>query len=74
MIYEVLILGYKEDGTPNGNEMSLGSFPSEREALAFVDSRIDELESSKPFPNSEIVIEERSEDGEFIDRVYEEEL
>lgn len=74
MIYEVLILGYKEDGTPNGNEMSFGSFPSEMEALAFVDSRIDELESIKPFPNSEIVIEERSEDGEFIDRVYEEEL
>lgn len=74
MIYEVLILGYKEDGTPSEEEMSLGSFPSEREALAFVDSRIDELEDNKPFPNSEIVIEERSEDGEFIDRVYEEEI
>ena len=51
-----------------------GSFPSEMEALAFVDSRIDELESSKPFPNSELVIEDRSEDGEFDERVYEEEL
>ena len=74
MVYEALILGYKEDGTPSEEEMSLGSFPSEMEALAFVDSRIDELESSKPFPNSEIVIEERSEEGEFIDRVYEEEI
>lgn len=74
MIYEVLILGYKEDGTPSDEEMSLGSFPSEREALAFVDSRIDELEDNKPFLNSEIVIEERSEDGEFINRVYEEEI
>lgn len=74
MIYEVLILGYKEDGTTSEEEMSLGSFPSEREALAFVDSRIDELEDNKPFTNSEIVIEERSEGGEFIDRVYEEEI
>lgn len=74
MIYEVAILGYREDGAPSEEEMSLGSFPSEREALAFVDSRIDELEDNKPFPNSEIVIEERSEDGEFIDRVYEEEI
>lgn len=74
MIYEVVILGYEEDGTPSDEEMSLGSFPSEREALAFVDSRIDELEDNNPFPNSEIVIEERSEDGEFINRVYEEEL
>lgn len=74
MIYEVLILGYEKDGTPNDNEMSLGSFPSEAEALAFVDSRIDELEANKPFPNSEIVIEQRSKDGGFIDRVYEEEL
>lgn len=74
MIYEVLILGYKEDGTPSDEEMSLGSFPSEMEALAFIDSRIDELENNKPFPNSEIVIEERSEDGEFINRVYEEEI